>query len=218
MKISFARRCGTGAALAVLLSRFSAQAQEVAPTSPGHWYVGGQVGLHHQVYVVDRLGFGAPAATVGGYGGYQFSPRLAVPVGLRYGRGGTPPETPTGQFNYYAQAEYITSQITVPVLARWAFAAEPRRFRLEGLAGLHLSYFNLRQRYGHRDTEPRIVTDTRAVNAFLDLGLGGRLRLSPRLDLATDLLLNFNFQRPINAYYPIAPGGAITLGMNYQLR
>ena len=38
---------------------------------------------------------------VGGYGGYQFGPRLAVQAGLSCGRGRIPEVTPSGQFNYY---------------------------------------------------------------------------------------------------------------------
>ena len=58
--------------------------------------------LNPQVYVVGQgMGFGAAAGMVGGYGGYQFGPRLAVQAGLSYGRGRIPEDTPSGQFNYY---------------------------------------------------------------------------------------------------------------------
>ena len=62
-----------------------------------------------------------------------------------------------------------------------------------------MSYFNSRQRSGGRETEPCFVTDSRGVNGYLDLGLGSRLRLGSRLELATDLLLNVNQQHP-NSY------------------
>ena len=221
MKTFFAGLPGVGPVitLSLLLGSFSTHAQGVAPVDSAKWYVGSQVSLNPQAYVVEQgMGFGAAAATVGGYGGYQFSPRLAVQAGLSYGRGSTPDDTPSGQFNYHPQAEYITSLLTVPVLVRWRLAAQPRRFRVEGLAGLHISYFNLRQRSGGRETEPRFITDSRGVNGYLDLGLGSRLRLGSRLELAADLLLNFNLQHPNNFYYPLAPGGSVALGLNYRLR
>jgi hypothetical protein len=195
MEFSFAGLSGAGVAIALnllLSNNLLAQALRVAPADSTGWYVGGQASLNNQIYVIDGMGFGRPTATVGGYGGYQFTPRLAVQIGLSYGRGNTPEEVPSGTLNYYPQAEYVTSLFTMPMLVRWSFATRPHRFRLEGLAGMHFGY--------------------------LDLGLGSRLRLGSRLDLATDLLLNFNYQRPINTYFPIAPGASVALGLNYRLR
>jgi hypothetical protein len=221
MEFSFAGLSGAGVAIALnllLSNNLLAQALRVAPADSTGWYVGGQASLNNQIYVIDGMGFGRPTATVGGYGGYQFTPRLAVQIGLSYGRGNTPEEVPSGTLNYYPQAEYVTSLFTMPMLVRWSFATRPHRFRLEGLAGMHLAYFNLRERRGRVGTEPRLVSNTRSVNGYLDLGLGSRLRLGSRLDLATDLLLNFNYQRPINTYFPIAPGASVALGLNYRLR
>ncbi|GAA4034797.1 hypothetical protein GCM10022409_19070 [Hymenobacter glaciei] len=210
---------GAGIALSLMLTSFITHAQDVAPGATPKWYVGGQVSANHQVYIVGQgMGFGAPTTTVGGYGGYQLSPQLAVQAGLSYGRGSTPAEAPSGQFNYYPQAEYVTSLLTLPVLLRWDYVTQPRRFRLEGLAGLHVSYFNLRQRSGHLQTEPRFVTDSRGVNGYLDLGLGGRVQLGSRLEVAADLLLNVNLQHPSNFYFPLAPGGSAALGLHYRLQ
>ncbi|GAA3989129.1 outer membrane beta-barrel protein [Hymenobacter antarcticus] len=219
MKTLFTDLPGAGIALSLLLGSFATHAQGIPPEDSAKWYVGAQASLSHKIYIIEQgMGFGAAAATVGGHGGYQFSPRLAVQAGLSYGRGSTPADIPSGQFNYYPQAEYITSLLMVPVLMRWAFAARPRRFRVEGLAGVHLSYFNLRQRGGGVETEPRYVLNTRSVNGYLDFGLGSRLRLGSRLELAADLLLNLNYQRANNFYIPLAPGGSVALGANYRLR
>ena len=219
MKYSFGDLLGAGIGLSLLLGSFTTHAQGGAPGDSAKWYVGGQASLTAQAYIVERgMGFGAAAATAGGYGGYQFSPRLAVQAGVSYGRGSTPPERVSGQLNYHAQAEYITSLMTLPVLVRYSFGARPRRFRAEGLAGLHLNYFNLRQRPGGYETDPRIATDSQGVNGYLDFGLGSRLQVGSRFALAADLLLNVNLRHPNNYYFPLALGGNVALGLNYRLR
>jgi hypothetical protein len=212
-------RCCAAAAIGLLASSQNVSAQEVNSNDPNRWHVGAQVGNQAQTYTIDGLGTGLFTNSVTLYGGYTPMPRLTLQAGLRFGRGTTPTEETqgNGQFTNYPETEQITSAWTVPLQLRWSFAENPHRFRVEGIVGGSVSFFTQRRTPYRLVTAPRQVEVVRGTNGYMDVGLGGRLQLSKQLELATDLLLNFNLNRPNNYYLPIAPGYGVALGLNYRL-
>ena len=197
-----------------------AHAQAVgSPPDSAYWYVGAQPGLYQHVYITDGQGRGVVTVAGEAYAGYQLHRRLAVQGGLRYGRSVPAAEhlSGSGQYSNYPEQQYVTRATTVAVQARYRLARKPHRFQLEAVAGASLCFFTFRYVPFRREIEPRREVDTPGTDGFLDFGFGSHLRLSSRLALVSDLLLNLNIRHPNNFYFPIAPGYGVALGLNYRL-
>gem|GEM_PF-4906669 len=208
--------------LGLLLGSQAALAQTILPTQnpvPG-WYAGLQAGNSLRAYSIDRQGNGLFTHFLGVHGGYATAARLAFQLGLEYGRGDKVNEERqgSGQYIYYPQTERIIRAWTVPAQLRWSFAKQPHRFQVEGLAGVSACFFRQRATGNNTATATKEVKETNGVNGYLDLGIAGRLRLTPQLALSLDLTTNLNLVHPNNYYLPIAPGFGATLGLYYSFR
>lgn len=208
--------------LGLLLGGQAALAQQTTPAgtpSPG-WYVGAQASNELRNYHVGRQGNGLFTWNLGIYGGYAVSSRLALQLGLGYGRGNKPNEEQqgSGQYAYYPQTEQITQAWTVPAQVHWSFAKNPHRFQVAGVAGVSLCFFRQRATGNNTATGMKYVIVQKGFNGYVDLGVEGRLQLNTHIALVLGLLTNVNMVRASNSYLPISPGFGSSLGLRYALR
>jgi hypothetical protein len=222
MSILYTLRAGLLAATPLVGAVIPAQAQQPeTPAAPAqaYWYVGPQLGVQVRTYTVDRMGNGLWTRSVGLQAGYTKTHRLALQAGVQYSQGAKPDEElrGSGQFAYYPQTAQITRAWLVPASLRWSLARTPHRVELTAILGASLCFFRLRETGHNTATGTKLVTTTNGVNGFLDLGLGGRLLVSPRLKIGVDVLPNLSLSRPSNTYWPIAPGLNTVLAVNYRL-
>lgn len=222
MSISNILKPGLLAAILLWGATASTQAQQAvtsAASANSYWYVGGQLGAQSRIYTVDRMGHGLVTRSVGLHGGYATTHRLSFQVGVQYAQGAKADEElrGSGQFAYYPQTEQVTRAWVVPAALRWSLARRPHRLEVSAIVGASLGFFQLRETGNVTATGAKFVQTSDAVNGYLDFGLGGRLRVSPRLSVAVDVVPNLSLNRPVNAYWPIAPGLSTGLALNYRL-
>lgn len=199
----------------------AAQAQTTAPPAP-HFYVG------LAAYASNFLPFGhgwqsGMPVPLQATAGYQLSPRWAVEASFAYaGRSNRYSQTlyevtPSHTVLPYSYAGDFRQQLTTTsALARYTLtrnAAHRLRFdALGGLAWVHNAYASSYTRTDTAGVSTSEAGGYRTNNLLLNLGLGARYRLAPRLEATYSFLLGV----PLAGYNVGGPHPSMALGLQYR--
>lgn len=172
--------------------------------------------------------------------GWQLAPRLALQLGVRYAQqrstytfvqGSTTGSGSAGLFPGFESFRFRS--IAAPVLLRYTLTHNPaQRVQVDALGGVTLvrrwtQYHNLRRVSSPDSTQADFALDTQSALASTDvhatLGLGVRCRVASRLELAAEVLANYQVNTPkrptigtttLTEVSRLAPTGSV--GVNYR--
>lgn len=218
--ILYARVAGAGALL--LGSTAPAPAQTADPAR-SRAYVGAEATVETRVVVAGGVANGTGVYLAGGtfFGGYALTPALTLQAGLAHARGGSMDDNfaDDGTPKYVAET-YEATVWGLPLGLRLRLSQPTRRLQVEALAGLSLYHIQQTQTYNRLKTQVStdgwtpIVSHDRAVNGYLNLGLGLRYSFSPSWSIGSDILLNGNVRH--TGYFGIGPGAGATPGVRHH--
>ncbi|MFD1470044.1 outer membrane beta-barrel protein [Hymenobacter caeli] len=143
-----------------------------------------------------------PSLTVG----VQLQPRLAVQASALYAQSEGPYAYPSAYFNGgphqgNTYGSIRQRRLVVPVLARYALTNRPeKRFQVDLLGGFTVARFMTKGSSTSVDSLQNVVSNYdghyASTSWYLNLGTGVRYRLTQRLDLTGDFIVNFYINPP----------------------
>lgn len=195
-------------------------AQQPSPT-PSRWYAGASPVLEQRVFVVGAESHGSYLLGGTAYGGYLLTPSVGLQVGILHGRGGTMDDNHADDGTAkYVPDSYKESVWGVPVGVRVQFSRPERRLQLDGLLGASAyavrqthTYNRLRGQTSADGWDP-VVSRQRALNGYINAGLGLRYVCSSHWQAVADAAVNLNTKR--TGYYGVGPGASTSLGVRYH--
>ena len=179
-------------------------ADRSAPSSP--WYGGANASLEVHLLTIDEYDTGGAlyAGTV--YGGYYFTPNLALQVGILYGR---------GKLN--EDQQHVLWGL--PVQLRAGLSRPARRLQVDALARATVAWVHREERRYSYPTNPQVQLLPRqhGVNLLLAAGVGFRYGLGNHLQVTADLLGSTNPRPSVRDYLGFNLGCSTALGLSYRL-
>lgn len=172
--------------------------------------------------------------------GWQLAPRLALQLGVRYAQQRSTytfvqssPSSSGSANSFLGFENFRFHSLAAPVLLRYTLTRNSaQRLQIDALGGVTLvrrwtQYHNLRRVSAPDSAQADFALDTQSALAGTDvhatLGLGVRYRVAPRLEIAAEVLANYQVNTPkrppigtttLTGASRFAPTGSI--GVNYR--